>query len=208
LCCLGKTFGSLDNSTQLDANLSGLIVFNGSDRIDRNGKIDRISINFCKAPTSSAAVIKLYVIKAKESNPTQFNISEHRTPISELKESDGVQIFKKQDISVKPGDYLGFYFGSGAGSPFTLNRDSYFAKLPTSAVDMQNGKSKEPLFLHCVSQGITASFRIKDTRNIWVRIKETFRRPNTVNLESTDGSNTSTTDRSQKTETNIYYCKS
>lgn len=211
--CLDNTIGSLDSSSQLDANLSGLIVFNGADRIDRYGTIDRISINFCKAPISSTAVIKLYVIKAKPNNPTQFYAYQHRTPISELKQSAGVQTFKDQNIPVARGDYLGFHFAKDAGSPFTINRDSYFTKLPSSSdsswnvVYVQVTKREELPFSHCVSQGITVNFRIKDTRSLSEKITDIFRRPNTVNSEAADGPNTQSTEKLHQTE-NFHYRKS
>ncbi len=206
--CLDNTIGSIDTNSSIDANLSGLIVFNGADRIDRNGTINKISINFCRAPTSNTAVIRLYIIKAKTKNPTQFDICEHQQPISDLNESSGVQTFKVR-IFVEKGDYLGFHFPFDAGSPFTLNCDSYFAKLPHSSRNVPNfldTKCEELSFLHCASQGISVKFTIKDTRSIRQRIIETFKRSNTSNLESDDQTNALSTGRLHQTE-RVYYSK-
>jgi hypothetical protein len=180
---VGNALGSLDNSSQLAANTYGLIVFNGTDRIDYDGLIDRISINFCTAPSSCEARIRVYIIKKNTDNPNQFSIQDDSTYINDLQASEGVQTFKVQ-IPVEKGDYLGFYFDNDAGNPFTLERDSYYAKLDSSEsarlspMDISRNQSlpEELTFIHCASQGISVRFRIKDDRGICEKIREKFRR--------------------------------
>lgn len=197
---LDNTIGSLYSSSQLDANLSGLIVFNGADCIPGDGTIDTVSINFCKAPISSEAIIELYVIKPIKNNRTLFEAHKHAKPISDLMKCSGVRKFKSQKIPVKKGDYLGFHFTEGAGNPFITSGDSYVAKWPPSSGSSQNTENfqnimrKQIKFLYYASQGITASFTIKYTRSASNEKIGMFWRPTAVDLQ----------DRSHQTEHSSY----
>jgi hypothetical protein len=204
--------GSLDDSCQLEANMDGLIVFNGADRIDKDGTIDTIEINFCTAPRSNKARISLYIIRAKENNPKLFSIFTHLKPISDLKESIGEQTFKVE-IRVERGDYLGFNFDNQAGNPFALERDSYFAKILSSFNSSRHSVShmtdmnniyEEPIFTHCVNQGISVCFTIKDTRDIKENIRNKFKQWR--HSHSADGNelNVLTTPRRQQLHSSYY----
>jgi hypothetical protein len=61
-------------------------VFNGADRIDRNGTIDQISINLCTVPTSNEAKIQLFIIQAKSDKPGPFQVREHTPSLTNLQE--------------------------------------------------------------------------------------------------------------------------
>ena len=202
--------GSLHSSSQLDANLSGLIVFNGADCIPGDGTIDTVSINFCNAPISSEAIIELYVIKPITNNRTLFETHKHAKPISDLTKCSGVRKFKSQKIPVKKGDYLGFHFTNGAGSPFITSGDSYVAKWTPSSGSSQNTGSlqnvtdKRIKYLYYANQGITASFTIKYTRSASNEKIGIFWRSTAVNLEDTDGSNRVSEERSRQTEYSPY----
>jgi hypothetical protein len=189
--------------------MSGLIVFNGADRNDCDGIIDQVSINFCTAPTSSKAEIKLYIIKAKVDKPGQFQVQEHTSPITDLKESIGEQTFKVQ-ILVEKDDYLGFQFADNAGSPFTLQRDSYFFKFPPSYSDTECRRNEQDIdeeltFIHCATQGITVNFRAKDTCSISREMMK-ISKSKTIHPKDTNSINTSSTENWQLTK-NSYYSK-
>jgi hypothetical protein len=186
-------------------------VFNGADCIPQDGTINTVSINFCKAPTSSEGKIELYVIKPIPNNATLFKIDKTPKSISNLKKSSGEQKFKTQNILVQKGNYLGFHFAKDAGSPFITSGDSYVCKYPSSSGSSQDAKnyhdeqSKGHKFLYYTGQGITASFTIKYTRSAGDKTKPRFCPSTTVNSEDTGGPPiTVSNERSHQTKHSYY----
>jgi hypothetical protein len=138
-----------------------MIVFNATDRIVCDGRIDKIAINFCRAPTKNDAIIELYSIRESPNDLNHFFVKQFDSIITNLKISKGIQKAAINEISVQEGEYIGFKFGTNAGSPFTTECTSYY----TNDVLENSEQEHKILFTQCINHGISVSFSIKNHRD-------------------------------------------
>ena len=145
-----------------------LIVFNANDRIIHPAIINKISINFCTAPSQSDAIIYVYRIRETPNDPNRFLVKKVGSTITDLNLSPGIQTMVFDEFNVEEDDYIGLKFGENAGSPFTVERTSYFTKH-----DHENDRDEQGiLFTHCASYGIAVSFSMKNRRDAHKDVSE------------------------------------
>ncbi|CAF1661784.1 unnamed protein product [Rotaria magnacalcarata] len=140
-----------------------LIVFNIDNYVVSAGTIDRVLINFCKAPTQSTVKIKVYIIRSIFNNREHFFVQEQvNSFVTNVRPSVGIQKFQVKPFKVQKGDYVGFKFPKNAGDPFTIKHASYYVE---HNVDQSIETEEIMHFTQCANHGITVTYTMSRGEN-------------------------------------------
>ncbi|CAF0904259.1 unnamed protein product [Adineta steineri] len=114
-----------------------------------------------RLPANEAPKITLYAIEAfeKAHSPDNFQIMEEYTLGEQIGTENGdssIKKFSAPKIKIEKGQYLGIRFPSGAGNPFSAERNQYYCYFDDETYH------KQPLqFTRCWTKGIAMSFHVQ-----------------------------------------------